>query len=1017
MCQLTDDESSDSSDDFLVPADKINLNSSFFLQALPKPNLTELKEQSDESDLSDNTDDESVNDNENESGNDSKKKEDENYTHCMMQVVKNLEASSNPFIINKDKRNEELTTYAEKDSIPKNHSNILSSEINDLLLQGEKGLKLEDDDSDSSHEEDFNDASTSEYSIPKEGVTVTLPGSGMMFNKKKKKQIDLETILKNRINKQRRDNQELIHKVGLLCWLSYGFCLNKKINDSEVMATALSLVSTSNYPKDRVDLKFLEKFTKWFRRLFNVESNTKFQAITTKTLLENLKQRKIYNYKELVLLFIATLRSLGINCRLVVSLLPPKLKLKREELFKTKMEKEELNEKMQNKKTAKKKVEKSGQASSSKRDEEIVAKCEKVVPLNSEAARKDNKLQAKKRAAEILKTSQNKVENKDSTPAKKLRASTLSKRAEDKNLAEKKNKNHKEPVSNDRNLLNEKKKCSQFIESENDSDSDELFQKKKSPKKKNSPKKVERTRKNTKLLSSDDENTEYNVSKNAEDIWAEVYVESEESWISVCVMDEKIHCAFEIYKKASKPVLYVVSYNLENLIKDVTRRYCPQWLTLTRKQRINEKWWRKSISFWREVTTSISIAEDEMLQQKELEQPLPKTVGECKGHPLYALQRHLLKYEALYPPDAKPLGFLKTGEAIYSRYCVHTLCSRETWLKSARVVKPGQEPYKIVKALPKYDKLSGCKIKDQPLELFGHWQTTKYIPPEAKDGKVPRNEYGNVDLFKQCMLPKGTVHIDLPALNRVARKLGIDCAPAVVGFNFGKMGAVPAIEGYVVCEEYEDTLREAWEEEQVLAQKRAKDKRDKRIYGNWKRLIKGLLIRERLAARYNFNDEEDMMSASTAAGNKHVQAKKTVATSKIKSQYDEKKLAAIQLAKDVKNSSIETDVVQNGEENPVGPMIIVPIKKKSIVKKTDLKNKKDASPTSKKNERTGEVLCAPKKYDDSNEAVAPCTSTESKRAKRRNAATLKKLDSQNEKGKATDSPVKKRTKRSTKKAL
>lgn len=91
---------------------------------------------------------------------------------------------------------------------------------------------------------------------------------------------------------------------------------------------------------------------------------------------------------------------------------------------------------------------------------------------------------------------------------------------------------------------------------------------------------------------------------------------------------------------------------------------------------------------------------------RELERPLPKTVGECKGHPLYVLVRHLLKYEALYPADCVPLGHLKTGEAIYSRYCVYTLCSRETWLKKARVVKPKQEPYKIVKALPKYDKVN-----------------------------------------------------------------------------------------------------------------------------------------------------------------------------------------------------------------------------------------------------------------------------------------------------------------------
>lgn len=88
-----------------------------------------------------------------------------------------------------------------------------------------------------------------------------------------------------------------------------------------------------------------------------------------------------------------------------------------------------------------------------------------------------------------------------------------------------------------------------------------------------------------------------------------------------------------------------------------------------------------------------------------MEQPLPKTVGECKGHPLYALTRHLLKFEALYPPEAVPLGHLKTGEAIYSRHCVHTLYSRETWVRRARVVKPAQEAYKIVKSMPKYDKV------------------------------------------------------------------------------------------------------------------------------------------------------------------------------------------------------------------------------------------------------------------------------------------------------------------------
>lgn len=61
------------------------------------------------------------------------------------------------------------------------------------------------------------------------------------------------------------------------------------------------------------------------------------------------------------------------------------------------------------------------------------------------------------------------------------------------------------------------------------------------------------------------------------------------------------------------------------------------------------------------------------------------------------------------------------------------------------------------------------RLKDSALELFGEWQTTDYVPPEAKDGIVPRNEYGNVDLFKKCMLPKGTVHINRKYITHINR--------------------------------------------------------------------------------------------------------------------------------------------------------------------------------------------------------------------------------------------------------
>lgn len=50
--------------------------------------------------------------------------------------------------------------------------------------------------------------------------------------------------------------------------------------------------------------------------------------------------------------------------------------------------------------------------------------------------------------------------------------------------------------------------------------------------------------------------------------------------------------------------------------------------------------------------------------------------------------------------------------------------------------------------------------------------------------QVPRNDYGNVYLFKPCMLPVGCAHLRLSNLHRVAKKLTIDAAPAVTGFDF-----------------------------------------------------------------------------------------------------------------------------------------------------------------------------------------------------------------------------------------
>ena len=141
-------------------------------------------------------------------------------------------------------------------------------------------------------------------------------------------------------------------------------------------------------------------------------------------------------------------------------------------------------------------------------------------------------------------------------------------------------------------------------------------------------------------------------------------------------------------------------------------------------------------------------------------------------------------------------------------------------------------------------------IKDQPLEIFGRWQTEVYVPPPAKDGVVPRNEYGNVELFKPWMLPKGTVHLPIPGLSRVAKRLGVDAAPAMMGWEYSRGGCHPVFDGFVVCEERAEALLDAWNADQDRKRRNEEEKREKRVLDNWRRLTKGLLIGERLKKKY-----------------------------------------------------------------------------------------------------------------------------------------------------------------------
>lgn len=563
MNGLSEDDS-DSSNEYLIDPNKINLNSNFFTKKKSNVGITINK---------DDTENEST-DNE----------EFENVTHLdnielFTQVLKNLENSQKLELNNKNTEKEQshlnyLTKKNEEEIQKVKEIKITSSnEINELLLQGESNVSLSCKNTTENIAKNEEDAeSSNEYTIPKDGVKIILPNTNLIINKRKKGKQDLKAILRKRL----KESQILIEKVGLLCWLAYGFYLNRQINLPEILTGVLSLISESNYPKNRIDLSYLEKFTRWFKHIFifeSVESNAN-KKIDKETLLKIVKEKKISNYKELVLLYIATLRALGLNCRLVISLCPPHRIFSNSPLFKSDVKNEEIKSKnISNKIKQQNSKKKKGKKESSDKTN---------VVQNSPEAKKNKNAESRKRAVEILQNNNKKSKfdtNQDfkikNKSIQKLNSKITEKKDElksvenEKNISNlkqlrsrkihinsKDNEKNKEIKSTDSISKTDGTKSKYYIK-ESSTDSETEFQPKikritrkslnNTNKKEASQSSLNIKKNNRKLISSDSEDEEINNTRNRQDIWAEIYLDSEESWICVNIMDEKIHCITEIY--------------------------------------------------------------------------------------------------------------------------------------------------------------------------------------------------------------------------------------------------------------------------------------------------------------------------------------------------------------------------------------------------------------------------------------------------------------------------------------
>ncbi|KAF8215000.1 hypothetical protein K438DRAFT_1800573 [Mycena galopus ATCC 62051] len=350
-------------------------------------------------------------------------------------------------------------------------------------------------------------------------------------------------------------------------------------------------------------------------------------------------------------------------------------------------------------------------------------------------------------------------------------------------------------------------------------------------------------------------------------------------------------------------MVYVLAFEEDGYARDVTPRYARDYAAKVAKiqggarvrGKAHEAWWDRVVAgVQRPYRLHRDDVEDAELDVAQLHEGMPTTVGGFKDHPMYVLVRHLTKTQTLHPPppQTRELGKFR-GEPVYPRSAVVSLKTAENWMRSeGRQVKEGEQPMKWVKMRattigrmrevevlkeglrvageraeaqaaivdvdgdddnpgePKAEKIGQNMEQEIMQGLYALSQTEIYVSAPVVDGKVPKNNFGNIDMYTPSMLPAGAVHLPLKNIAKIARKLGFDFAEAVTGFEFKNRRATPIMRGIVLAAENEAAVLEAyWEAENDAAEK-ARAKKRERVLKRWTRLVHGLRIRQSLQEEY-----------------------------------------------------------------------------------------------------------------------------------------------------------------------
>lgn len=357
-------------------------------------------------------------------------------------------------------------------------------------------------------------------------------------------------------------------------------------------------------------------------------------------------------------------------------------------------------------------------------------------------------------------------------------------------------------------------------------------------------------------------------------------------------------------EKSKTIIAYVVAYSSDGTAKDVTVRYLKNriWPGKTKgfrfpvekipiynkhgkvKRYDDYDWFKHVMSGYRRPDL-MRTAVDDIEETTDLLPQLPPkkdvkedvdTLQSLKASADFVLERFLRREEALRP-NAEPVRTFVSGkgdnlkeEPVYRRSDVERCLTAESWHKEGRRPLAGEVPMKLVpvravtltrkREAEEHERMTGQK---QMQGLYSWDQTEYIIPPPIENGVIPKNSYGNIDCFVPSMVPRGAVHVPLRGTVRLCKRLDIDFAEAVTGFEFGNKRAVPVCTGVVVAKENEMLLKDAWREFNEQQRKKEETKMEKLVLDLWRKFVMGLRIRERVQDTYGDTGAPEALTGFT----------------------------------------------------------------------------------------------------------------------------------------------------------